>query len=78
MSALSNDVDRSPLTVTGQLGSARREPFFVTDDFGLALEHFYVPGMFEFMDCQSLLLHPTYLLTYLPTNLTTLPSPLVV
>ena len=49
MSALTNGVDRSPLTITGQLGSARREPFFVADDFGLALEHFYVPGVFEYV-----------------------------
>ena len=43
------DVDRSPLRITGQLGSARREPFFVEDDFGLALEHFYVPGMMSLL-----------------------------
>ena len=49
MSALTDGVDRSPLTITGQLGSARREPFFVADDFGLALEHFYVPGVFEYV-----------------------------
>ena len=27
----------------GQLGITRRSPFFVSDDYSLALEHFYIP-----------------------------------